>query len=116
MDDFADRLRQRRKFLKLTQAQLAEAASMTQQMIQQLETRKVLTTGRIIALAGALKVRPAWLEFGVEPMVDTITQDDQTFLAAFNALPPEEKSAVRTFLIFVDSTPTPPVRGFFVES
>lgn len=98
MEDFADRLRQRRKFLKLTQVQLAEAAGMTQQMIQQLETRKVLTTGKIINLAGALKVRPAWLEFGIEPMADYVTQEDQAFIAAYNALPPEEKAAVRTLV------------------
>ena len=66
--DFADRLRQQRKFLNLTQAQLAKKAGMTQQMIQQLETRKVLTTGRMVTLATALGVRPEWLAAGQSPM------------------------------------------------
>ncbi|MBK8752403.1 MAG: helix-turn-helix transcriptional regulator [Candidatus Competibacteraceae bacterium] len=108
--DLADRLRQRRKFLKLTQAQLAEKAGMTQQTVQQIETRKVLSTGRIIDLAVALGVRPAWLEAGKEPMVEALTPKDMEFLAAYHTLPSQEQAAVRT-LVFrgrpVDQTQAP---------
>lgn len=105
--DFANRLRQRRKFLKLTQVQLAEAAGMTQQMIQQLETRKVLTTGKIVVLAGALGVRPEWLENGIEPMVDSVTAHDQVFLAAYHKLPKPEQDAVRTLVFRNSALPSP---------
>lgn len=108
--DMANRLKWRRKQLKLTQAQLAEKAGMTQQMIQQLEARKVLTTGKVVALAGALGVRPQWLESGEEPIQDgELGADDQKFLAAYHELPPEEKTAVQ-ILVFRGrprSSPTP---------
>lgn len=93
--DLADRLRQRRKFLKQTQTQLGEKAGMTQQMIQQLETRKALTTGKMIALAGALGVRPEWLESGEEPMIDTMTPDERELLKDFRSLVPEKKPVAR---------------------
>jgi transcriptional regulator with XRE-family HTH domain len=93
--DFANRLRQRRKFLKLTQAQLGEKSGLTQQMIQQLETRKVLTTGKMIALAGALGVRPGWLESGEDPMMEVMTLDERELLKDFRALEPDKKPIAR---------------------
>lgn len=93
--DFADRLRTRRKFLKLTQAQLAEKAGMAQQTIQQLETRKVLTTGRIVALAGGLGVRPEWLATGDGAMFPLLSADDQQLIEEISALEPEKKRIIR---------------------
>jgi hypothetical protein len=81
---------------------------MTQQMIQQLEARKVLTTGKLVALAGALGVRPQWLESGEEPMQDgELSADDQAFLAAYQELPPEEKTAVRVLVFRRRPSPSP---------
>lgn len=98
MDDMADRLKWRRKQLTLTQAQLAEKAKMTQQMIQQLETRKVLTTGRLVSLADALGVRPKWLETGEEPMVESISSDEREMLEEYRGMNKEEKDAYRLLL------------------
>lgn len=97
--DFADRLRQRRKLLKLTQVQLAEKAGMTQQLIQQLETRKVLTTGRIIALAGALECNPKWLETGEGPMQgDELSTDEREMLKEYRGLTSDKKPIARMTL------------------
>lgn len=98
--DFADRLRQRRKFLKLTQTQLAEKVGLKQQMIQQLETRKVLTTGKLVALAGALGVRPAWLATGEGPMQgDDLAADERQLIEGYRSLSPIEKAAALTLIV-----------------
>lgn len=94
----ADRLKARRKQMGLTQVELAQKASMTQQMIQQLETRKVLTTGKLVQLADALGVRPQWLESGAEPMVESMTMDEREFLEAYRAMNQAEKEAARLLL------------------
>ncbi|MFZ1493002.1 MAG: helix-turn-helix transcriptional regulator [Candidatus Competibacter denitrificans] len=96
--DMADRLKARRKQMGLTQVELAQKASMTQQMIQQLETRKVLTTGKLVQLADALGVRPQWLESGAEPMVESMTMDEREFLEAYRAMNQAEKEAARLLL------------------
>lgn len=105
--DMADRLRQQRKLLKLTQTQLAEKVGMTQQMIQQLETRKVLTTGKLVALAGGLGVRPTWLATGEGPMQgDDLTSDEKEFLEAYRALEPQKRPVARMTLRAMTSLPT----------
>jgi transcriptional regulator with XRE-family HTH domain len=97
--DMADRIKQRRKQLELTQTQLAEKSGMKQQMIQQLEARKVLTTGRLLALARALDVCPQWLETGEGPMQESATsREDRELLDEVQALGPEEKVALRVVI------------------
>lgn len=96
--DMADRLKARRKQMGLTQAQLAIKAGLTQQMIQQLETRKVLTTGKLVQLADALGVRPQWLESGDGPMIDSITADEREFLEDYRAMDEAGKEAARLLL------------------
>ncbi len=92
----ADRLRQRRKQLKLTQAQLAEKAGMTQQTVQQLETRKVLSTGRIVDLAAALGVRPEWLAEEKGPMQGSdFTQEERELVAEYRELDPDKQSLIQ---------------------
>lgn len=106
--NMADRLKWRRKQLKLTQTQLAEKAGMTQQMIQQLETRKVLTTGKLVTLAGALGVRPQWLESGAEPMLPNsdLTPDERLLVEGYRTSSPAEKAALIT--LAVRGQPLPP--------
>lgn len=94
--DMADRLKQRRKQIGLTQVQLAEKAGVTQQLVQQLEARKVLTTGKLLALSVALKVRPQWLESGEAPMLSSeITPEDREIFEEIDSFPPEERAFVR---------------------
>ncbi|MER2511414.1 MAG: helix-turn-helix domain-containing protein [Candidatus Competibacter sp.] len=96
--DLAYRLKWRRKQLGLTQAQLAEQSSTTQQLIQQLETRKVLTTGKLLQFAEALGVRPQWLESGEAPMTESITPDEREMLEAYRTMNKEEQDAYRLLL------------------
>lgn len=60
-----ERIRQRREELKLTQQQLAEAAGVSYQAVQQWESGASSPRGhRLDALATALQCSKVWLEFG----------------------------------------------------
>lgn len=58
------RIRNRRKTLQLSQADLAKAAGVSQQMIGKLETGVASETGKLVPLAEALGVTAEWLATG----------------------------------------------------
>jgi len=60
-----DRLSRARQAAGLTQAQLAKASGVTQQMISKLETGQSAETTGIVSLARALGKSPDWLESGI---------------------------------------------------
>ena len=59
-------LRMARNDLGMTQEQLAKAAGTNQATIQKIENGKSLRPRIIMEVAEALKVNPAWLQFGDE--------------------------------------------------
>ncbi len=64
-ETLADRLRERRKELKLSQGNLAAAAGLTQPTISSLEKGESKTSGSIASLARALRVNALWLQTGL---------------------------------------------------
>lgn len=58
------RLRQLRRDLGLTQMELADLARTTQAVVQKIENGKSKRPRIIAELATALKVNPAWLQWG----------------------------------------------------
>lgn len=68
MNTFADRLRHARTSRQLSQAQLAQAAKLSQSAISNYETKHRATSRGIMQLAAALEVSPKWLAEGIGPM------------------------------------------------
>lgn len=66
--NLAERLKLARKDKGLTQKALADLIGVSQAAIQKIETGKAAQTTKIVDLADALGVRPAWLSAGEEPM------------------------------------------------
>lgn len=64
MNTIGERLRLARKNARLSQAALAEASGVSQQMISKLEVGKAESTGDIVKLARACGVDADWLEDG----------------------------------------------------
>ncbi|MBE4575508.1 LexA family transcriptional repressor [Vibrio navarrensis] len=75
---FANRVRQRRKDLGLSQAELAERIGIAQQSINKIETGVTLKPRNIVQLAEALECDPAWLLTGKRVKSDSIlnVEDD----------------------------------------
>lgn len=65
----AERLKEARTKLGLTQKALADLVGVSQAAIQKIETGKANQTTKIVELSGALKVRPEWLGSGEGPML-----------------------------------------------
>ncbi|KAB0300735.1 helix-turn-helix domain-containing protein [Vibrio fortis] len=63
---FADRVKQRRKELGLSQAELAEIVGVAQQSIHKIEDGRTLKPRNILQLANALQCSALWLQ-GLEP-------------------------------------------------
>lgn len=63
--DIANRVREQRKALSLTQYQLAEQVGVAQNSIQKLESGETKNPRNIEALARALKCTPEYLRFGI---------------------------------------------------
>lgn len=61
---FGDRVRDRREAREMSQEQLAKASGVSQSTIAQIERGRNQGTKHILKLAGALGVRPEWLETG----------------------------------------------------
>lgn len=66
--DIAERVKKRRKSLKLTQVQLAELTFSTQQTIQGIESGRIKNPRNVEQLAEALQTSPEFLRFGVGEM------------------------------------------------
>ncbi len=60
-----DRVKQKRKELGLTQAQLGELISMSQSTLQGIEANKVIAPRNIINLAKGLNCTPEYLQYGI---------------------------------------------------
>ncbi|GEM77513.1 LexA family protein [Vibrio sagamiensis] len=63
---FADRVKQRRKELNLSQAELAERVGVAQQSIHKIEDGRTLKPRNILQLANALQCSALWLQ-GIDP-------------------------------------------------
>ncbi|TDR82180.1 helix-turn-helix domain-containing protein [Paludibacterium purpuratum] len=61
------RIREEREALGLTQEELARRAGVSRTMISEIEKDPNRGTTRLVAIARALKVEPAYLESGKEP-------------------------------------------------
>ncbi len=61
----AQRIQQTRELRKMTQAELAKAAGVRQSTIGNLEAGIRRSTERLLEIAGALRVRPEWLQDGI---------------------------------------------------
>ncbi|AUI88128.1 LexA family transcriptional repressor [Vibrio azureus] len=68
---FADRVKQRRKELNLSQSELAERVGVAQQSIHKIEDGRTLKPRNILQLASALKCSALWLQ-GLEPQDDNL--------------------------------------------
>lgn len=76
----------------MTQAELAKASGVKQQMISKLESGKSQTTSDIVALATALDVSPLWLASGKEEKTHPkkeahSTYEERMLMAKLNSLP-----------------------------
>lgn len=74
---FADRVKQRRKDLELSQAELAERIGIAQQSIHKIETGVTLKPRNIVQLAEALECDPTWLLTGNRTSSDNIQTSER---------------------------------------
>lgn len=104
METLADRLLSARNAQKLTQAQLARAAGMSQRAVSQLERGETRKTARMLALAAALNVSPQWLETGRGPREAPVWSE----LVDLSRLPPNaQRDAQRLFKAVADGSLPP---------
>lgn len=81
-----DRIRERRKAAKWSQARLSEESGISQQMLSKLERGVAFGTTEIVQLARALNVTPRWLESGEGAM--TADQYGQLVMSNVSPGPP----------------------------
>jgi SOS-response transcriptional repressor LexA len=86
MDTLAKRVREQRKALGMTQAQLAEASGLQQSDISKIENGKVQSTTAVVELARALQKPPEWLRFAGDV--------DQYIDATYNVAPYKPRARV----------------------
>lgn len=89
MDSLAERLRAARKKAGLTQVALAKASGVSREAIAQIELGLTKRTAKIMELAKALDVSPAWLQFG-EEAIDGLSE--KALAAALDLDKLDEKS------------------------
>lgn len=97
MTTFAERMKQRRLALGLTQQQLATSCGLAQSAIGNMESGSRQGSRHIGILSAALGVNPVWLETGkgeIEPLSDTARKIAQ----AFNQLSPERQKALAAII------------------
>jgi SOS-response transcriptional repressor LexA len=68
MDNFAKRVKARRKKLGLSQAEVATLSGLKQPDVSKIELGQINQTTQILGLAKALKCNPGWLKTGDGPM------------------------------------------------
>lgn len=68
MSTLATRLKKARERLKMSQADVARLAGVTQSAIGNLEAGSRLTSRNLVGIARALRVHANWLESGIGPM------------------------------------------------
>lgn len=85
----------------MSQAALAKAAGIKQPSVSELESgeTKEISGPTLIAIAGALKVRPEWLVSGKGPMdageFETLAPDERELLHNYRAALPRWKVSIR---------------------
>ena len=72
MKSIANRAKERRKELGLTQAEVARSSGLKQSDISKIETGTIQKTTEILGLARALKCNPQWLEDGRGEMLPKV--------------------------------------------
>lgn len=82
---FADRVKQRRKELGLSQAELAERVGVAQQSIHKIEDGRTLKPRNILQLANALQCSALWLQ-GLESQDNNVRTPNQNQTVATNAV------------------------------
>ena len=80
LDGLSTRLAWARKRKNMTQGELADRSGVSRETIAKIETGIIKQPRNIAALASALDIEPAWLQFGAEA-IDTL--DNSVLEAAF---------------------------------
>lgn len=87
--NFAERVKERRLELELSQSALAKRAKVSQGTIAQIELGHSQGSGKIVDLAFALGVSPEWLLYGKNPPIElaksTDTQTSSDFVTSSNS-------------------------------
>jgi transcriptional regulator with XRE-family HTH domain len=106
-----NRIRTARKMAKMTQAELAKASGLSQQMISALESGRRQNTFELVHVAKALGVRYEWLAVGLVPIVDNGPMTGATPKAirdAFRSLPAIEQAKLLGELLRATAEQFPP--------
>lgn len=80
MDNFAKRVKARRKKLGLSQAEVATLSGLKQPDVSKIELGQINQTTQILGLAKALKCNPDWLKTGEGPIEGPILGTTYTFI------------------------------------
>lgn len=105
------RIRTARRAAKMTQADLAKASGLSQQMISALENGRRQNTFELVHVAKALNVRYEWLAIGLVPIVDKGPMTGATPEAirdAFRSLPTNEQTKLLGELLRATAEQFPP--------
>jgi transcriptional regulator with XRE-family HTH domain len=101
LDSVGLRIRHARKERKLTQAELAKAATIKQASLSELETgeTKEISGPTLIALAKALGVRPEWIMLNEEPIAPdpaySLRSDERELIALYRQATERWKTAIK---------------------
>lgn len=97
-----ERIRQRRKELRMTQAELAKAIGVTYQLISHYENNVVDTipTAKVKELAVALHCPPLWLMEGIDPEPD-LTVGQARLIERVKTLTPKQVEKANGFIDLV---------------
>lgn len=98
MKTLGERIRAKRKARGLSQEQLGKAAGLTQAAIGQLESGSTVGTTRLVHIASALGVSPAWLQTGEGPEEDALSKVKQRVINAIERLPVERQEEEAAYL------------------
>lgn len=101
-DTLAKRVRGRRKMLKLTQQQLADAASMNQGDISKIERGEIQQTTKVVQIARVLQCDPFWLGTGDGEVLRAVTARDLPKESVFEALTEAEKDMLTNYRTMLD--------------
>lgn len=71
MDSLAERVKNRRIALRLTQGQIAKISELNQSDVSKIEKGRILETTKLLGLARALQCNPDWLETGKGDVIPT---------------------------------------------
>jgi transcriptional regulator with XRE-family HTH domain len=101
MSTLGERVREARKRLKLSQAELAKRVGVRQPTINDIENESTKGTAHIVKLAIALRVSPFWLDGG-----GPLKTMDELEAAILSLSPELHKTALRIVAALKDEEPT----------